>query len=226
MKAISTDVTAKLTEIDTTFTTKLSSISTNVTNTFTTIASTIADKLGTASTDVTSKLTEIDTTVSSKMSSVSTTISTEAGKWEGTIKDAIKAVKDQFGNGFSWDVPELKIPVKTPSFKVEGTWKYDDDGNVTDKPTISVEWYRKAAEWGALFTEPAIVGVGDASQPEMLIGEDTLYNSIRRAVLDSSGGGFNQTNNITVQDGHTASETARLIRNQTRQMLTRMRGGV
>jgi hypothetical protein len=77
-----------------------------------------------------------------------------------------------------------------------------------------------------LFSEPTIVGVGDADQPEMLIGEDTLYNSIRAAVADSEGRGFNQTNNITVQNGQTASETARLIRNQTRQMLQRMRGGV
>jgi hypothetical protein len=79
---------------------------------------------------------------------------------------------------------------------------------------------------GALFTEPAIIGVGDAAQPEMLIGEDTLYNSIRKAVQDAGGRGFNQTLNITAPQGLNASETARLVRNNSRQMLSRMRGGV
>ena len=60
----------------------------------------------------------------------------------------------------------------------------------------------------------------------MLIGEDTLYNSIRAAVMDSTGGGFNQTNNITVDNTETAAETARRIRNETRQLLWRMRGGL
>ena len=246
-----------MTEIESTFSTKLSSISTNVTNTFTTIASTISDKLKSASEDVTAKMKEIAETIDTKMSAASSSISTEAGKWAGTVKDAIKAVKDnfpegfswdvpnlpslscdwadvvekaikavkdQFGGGFSWGVPELKIPVKIPKFKVEGKFEYNDDGEVTKVPTVSVEWYRRAAEMGALFDSPTIIGVGDAAQPELLIGEDTLFNKIRDAV--AMGNGFNQTNNITVQDGATASETARMIRNQTKQLLNRMRGGV
>ena len=121
-------------------------------------------------------------------------------------------------------MPELKIPVKIPKFKVEGKFEYDDDGKVTKVPTVSVEWYRRAATMGALFTEPQIIGVGDAAQPELLIGEDTLFEKIKDAV--ALGNGFNQTNNITVQDANTASETARMIRNQTKQLLNRMRGGV
>jgi hypothetical protein len=142
------------------------------------------------------------------------------------VSSAIQSVKDQFGNGFSWNVPELKIPTKVPKFKTSGEWKFDSKGNVTSTPEISVEWYRRAAEMGALFTEPAIIGVGDAAQPEMLIGEDTLYNSIRKAVQDAGGRGFNQTLNITAPQGLNASETARLVRNNSRQMLSRMRGGV
>lgn len=59
----------------------------------------------------------------------------------------------------------------------------------------------------------------------MLIGEDTLYNSIRRAVTES-GGGLSQTVNISAPAGFDAAEAARLVRNSTRQMLSRMRGGV
>jgi hypothetical protein len=60
----------------------------------------------------------------------------------------------------------------------------------------------------------------------MLIGEDTLYNSIRRAVAETTGRGLNKTINITAPQGLNASETARLVRNNSRQLLARMRGGV
>ena len=93
-------------------------------------------------------------------------------------------------------------------------------------PKISVEWYRRAAIEGAIFDSPQIIGVGDASQPEMLIGEDTLYNSIRQAVIDAGGMGLNQTLNITAPQGFDAAEAARLVRNNSRQLLARMRGGV
>ena len=144
--------------------------------------------------------------------------------WGDTVKAAIKDVKDQFPSNFSWDIPTLKIPALAPHFKQSGKWEFDDDGNITKTPSISIEWYRRAATMGALFTEPQIIGVGDAAQPELLIGEDTLFEKIRDAV--ALGNGFNQTNNITVQDANTASETARMVRNQTRQLLNRMRGGV
>ena len=101
---------------------------------------------------------------------------------------------------------------------------FDDSGNVSTVPTIKVSWYKRAAEMGALFDSPTIIGVGDANQPEMLIGEDTLYNSIRRAVAENAG--LNQTINITAPQGFDAAEAARLVRNNSRHMLARMRGGV
>lgn len=142
------------------------------------------------------------------------------------VTAGIEAVKKQFPAGFDWGIPELRMPVKLPKYKQEGRWGFDDEGNITSTPKITVEWYRRAAELGALFNQPTIVGVGDASQPEMLIGENTLYNSIRKAVLDAGGGGINQTLNITAPQGLDAAETARLVRNNSRQMLARMRGGV
>ena len=199
LKSASTETTTKLGEMETTFSTKASAMQTSITNAFTSIESTITDKLKTASTNASTKCGEIETTINN-------------------LKDKLSKIE--------WNIPELKMPVKLPEYKVSGKWEFDDDGNPTKAPKITVEWYRLAAKMGALFNEPTIVGVGDASQPEMLIGEDTLYNSIRAAVMDSNGGGLNQTNNITVQDTDTAAETARRIRNETRLILARMRGGV
>lgn len=172
--------------------------------------------------DVDTKLTELDKTISSKMKSMTSTITTESGSWAGKIKEAVNSVKNILKN-VSWSIPELKIPVKRPKFSVDGKWEYDSEGNVTKVPKINVEWYRRAATMGALFDSPAIIGVGDAAQPELLIGEDTLFNAIRQAVGD---GGYNQTINITAPQGLDPAETARLIRNNSRQMIARMRGGV
>ena len=172
--------------------------------------------------DVDTKLTELDKTISSKMKSMTSTITTESGSWAGKIKEAVNSVKNILKN-VSWSIPELKIPVKRPKFSVEGKWEYDKEGNVTKVPKINVEWYRRAATMGALFDSPTIIGVGDAAQPELLIGEDTLFNAIRQAVGD---GGYNQTINITAPQGLDPAETARLIRNNSRQMIARMRGGV
>jgi hypothetical protein len=59
-------------------------------------------------------------------------------------------------------------------------------------PSVSVQWYRDAAIQGARFASPRLIGVGDASQPELLIGENTLYDSIEQAAGGGAGG------NITI----------------------------
>lgn len=173
--------------------------------------------------DVNNKVVELDKTISNKMRNMTSIITKEAGSWSGYVKEAVNSIKNIFGGGFSWGIPELRIPVKRPKFSVSGKWEYDSEGNVTKAPRIDVEWYRRAATMGALFDSPTIIGVGDAAQPELLIGEDTLFNAIRQAVGD---GGFNQTINITAPQGLDPAETARLVRNNSRQMLARMRGGV
>ena len=45
-------------------------------------------------------------------------------------------------------------------------------------PTVGVQWYKRAAEEGARFTSPQIIGVGDARQPELLIGEEKLKDLV------------------------------------------------
>jgi len=237
MASISTDVSTKFATIASTITDKLKTASSDVSTKCKEIADTISTKMGDASTTISTEAGKWKDSVSTGITGVQNLFGSGFDwgipalpelnpTWATSIQSAVEDVKKQFPKDFSWEIPELKIPVKTPKFAVEGKWEYDDDGNVKGVPKIKVEWYRRAAELGALFTEPAIVGVGDASQPEMLIGETTLFDNISRAVAMANGGGFNQTNNITVQDANSASETARLIRNQTRQMLQRIRGGV
>lgn len=105
----------------------------------------------------------------------------------------------------------LNQSIALPHFSLSGTFSAEN-GTV---PTVSVSWYAKAAEYGALFTKPQIIGVGDAAQPELLIGEQKL-----RELLDTDG---EVTNNFYITiDGSQKSEQVvdQLIREV--QLRTRM----
>lgn len=60
--------------------------------------------------------------------------------------------------------------IPLPHFSMSGSF----DARTRRVPTVGVQWYKDAAEQGARFTTPTIIGVGDARQPEILIGEDKL----------------------------------------------------
>lgn len=84
--------------------------------------------------------------------------------------------------------------IPLPHFTMSGSFNAQT-GRV---PTVGVQWYRRAAEEGALFTRPTIVGVGDARQPEFLLGEKKLEELLGR----------NTNVNITVNAAAGQSETA------------------
>lgn len=76
--------------------------------------------------------------------------------------------------------------IAVPHFTMSGNF----NAQTKAVPAISTRWYAKAAEYGALFTSPTIIGVGDASQPEILLGEEKLKELVK--------GGTTVTNYITV----------------------------
>lgn len=105
---------------------------------------------------------------------------------EGVSK-AVQAVVGWFSKmDFKW--PKIKLPHF--SITPQG-WKIGDllKGSF---PKLGISWYAKAATEGAEFRQPTVVGVGDAAQPEMLIGKNTLRAMIGDAVQGST------ENNITV----------------------------
>lgn len=75
--------------------------------------------------------------------------------------------------------------IAVPHFSMSGGF----NATTGTVPVVSTQWYARAAELGARFTRPAIIGVGDADQPEILIGEDKLRELV---------GGRGVTNYITV----------------------------
>lgn len=60
--------------------------------------------------------------------------------------------------------------IPLPHFSMSGSF----DARSRRVPQVGVQWYKTAAEQGARFTQPTIIGVGDARQPEILLGEEKL----------------------------------------------------
>lgn len=103
-----------------------------------------------------------------------------------TITKAFQDVKTELiklATAFQKTKLEFNTDIKLPHFKMSG--KFDaQSGSV---PSVGVSWYAQAAEKGALFSSPQLIGVGDAGQPELLVGEQTLYDNIREAVSGNNG---------------------------------------
>ncbi|MBR2511915.1 MAG: phage tail tape measure protein [Firmicutes bacterium] len=122
-------------------------------------------------------------TIVETFNTIKTSITEKINAAKDAVKNAIDKIKGFFNFRFSW--PSLPMP----HFSVSPYgWSIGDllKGSI---PRLSVSFYAKAAEEGAMFASPAIIGVGDAAQPEMLIGRDTLYDNIKRAVNESAGMG-------------------------------------
>lgn len=97
--------------------------------------------------------------------------------------------------------------IAVPHFFMSGSF----DAQTGNVPAISTTWYARAAELGARFTQPMIIGVGDAAQPEILIGEEKLKDLV---------GGKGITNTFYIYDAKdpeaVAQRVARELRMQAR----------
>jgi hypothetical protein len=111
---------------------------------------------------------EID--VSEVFESIKSTISTKIESARDTVKNAIDKIKGFFN--FSWKLPDLKLP----HIEITGSFKL----NPPSVPHLSVDWYAKAMNNPYLFTQPTIVGAGEAGA-EVMYGRDNLMRDIAQA---------------------------------------------
>lgn len=89
------------------------------------------------------------------------------------IKNGLQATTEAFAN----TQLAFSSSIALPHFSMAGSF----NANTGSVPSVNVEWYRNAATQGARFSSPSVIGVGDASQPELLIGETTLFQKIQEA---------------------------------------------
>ena len=101
-----------------------------------------------------------------------------------TTATADLATLQELFDGTILTLPETYIPV--PHFSVfSGQSPYGINGQGA-VPYMTVSWYAKAAQEGAVFDSPQIIGVGDASEPEYLLGRSALQDQLLDMV--QSGG--------------------------------------
>lgn len=86
-------------------------------------------------------------------------------------QNGARAISDTFANtSFNFNQGHIVLP----HFSMSGQF----NAETRSVPRVDVDWYKRAAIEGALFDSPTVIGVGDASQPEMLIGERTLEKKL------------------------------------------------
>lgn len=124
----------------------------------------------------------IKTTVSNVVSSVVGKMQALWNKISSTfnsIKDKVSSVINTIKGIFN---TTLSFPhIKVPHFKIYGGKIPWGIGGAGEKPTIDIEWYRKAYNNPVLFTSPTVLptssglkGFGDGSGAEIVMGLDRL----------------------------------------------------
>ena len=162
-----------------------------------TIKTTIANVVDGIKTKVTNVFNAVKTTVTNVFESLKSTVSRI---WEGiksAITNPIETAKTLVTNAintikglFPISMGKIFSGIKLPHFTISGGEAPWGIGGKGTRPSVDIEWYAKAAESGAIFSREALfgfsngkfLGAGDASQPELLIGTNTLSNMIASAV--------------------------------------------
>jgi TP901 family phage tail tape measure protein len=134
------------------------------------LKTTASDKFGKVKDAMTGKMDEAKNLLSGTWDSIKTTAS---GAWDnlktvasekfGHVKDAILA-------------PFQNLHIPMPHFKVSSK-QVSLLGIKFSIPDVKVDWYKE----GAIFTQPSIIGVGEAGE-EAVLPLDTFYDDMRAAV--------------------------------------------
>lgn len=127
------------------------------------------------------------------------------------IQKAIDKIKSIF-SGLKLQLPKFKLP----HFNIKGGRIPFGLGGKGERPSISVDWYRT----GGIFTNPRIVGIGEAG-PEAVVPLDVLWDKMDR-IADAAGGSVplgGVTINVYAQPGMNIQQLAeeierRLVRSQ------------
>lgn len=115
-----------------------------------------------------------------------------------TAKNKISEILNKVKSFFPLSIGKIFGDIKLPHFTVTGKFPYGIGGK-GEKPSFSVEWYRKAETSPYLFSDATLFGAGERND-EMLYGKSALMSDITDAVgrADSMGKQVIITNYITV----------------------------
>ena len=187
INAIKTTVTTVWNAIKTAVMTVVNGIKTGVQTAFNAVKSTV--------TNIFNGIKSVATRV---WNGIKTAIMTPINAAKDGVSRAINAIKGFF-SGLKLKLPHIDLP----HFKLTGSFSLKPPS----VPHLSVEWYAKAAERGAIFDSPQLIGVGDAAQPEALLGVNTLKNMMAEANRPN----INVQMSIYASDGMNTKELAERV---------------
>lgn len=140
---------------------------------------------------VTTAFNTLKTTVSTIWNNIKTAIT----KPIQSAKDTVKAAVDKLKSFFPLHIGKIFSGLKVPHFHINGGKAPFGIGGKGTKPSISVDWYRRAMDNPYMFSTPTFFGAGEAGD-EMLYGRAALMRDISEAV--SRGGGNGNAPSIVI----------------------------
>lgn len=186
---------------------KFNAIKTTVITTWDNIKTSVTEKVTAVNETITNGITQAKETVTTILDSIKQAFQEKFDAAKDIVSKAIETIKGLFK--FEWELPKIKLP----HFNITGEFSL-----VPPKaPHFSVDWYAKAMENGMILKSPTIfgasgghlLGAGEAG-PEVVVGAESLFGMIRRAVGDTNNYGGN-TINVYGAPGQDVHELAQEI---------------
>ena len=210
VNGIKTTVTTVWNGIKTSVTTAMNGIKTSASTIWNGIKSSISTVVNGIKSTVSTAFNGIKSTATSIWNSIKSAMTSPIDSARNYISSAIQRIKGLFN--FSWSFPSIKMP--------HFSWYWQSIGGLVSIPMISVSWYKKAMDNPMLLNNATIFGTngkqllgGGEAGSEMIIGVNTLMESIRQAVAGLVTGTTNinyggVTVNVYSQPGQDISELA------------------
>ena len=130
--------------------------------------------------------TAIKTTVATNFNTLKNTVTTVWNAIKNAITKPIETAKqlvqkaiDKIKSFFPLKIGKLFSGMKLPHFNIKGKAPFGIGGK-GEKPSISVNWYKKAMQQPYMFSNATLFGAGEKGD-EMLYGRNSLLNDIAMA---------------------------------------------
>ena len=164
----------------------------------------IIAKFQSIKTTITNIFTAIKTTATNIWNGIKTAIT----KPIETARDTVKGVIDKIKGFFPLKIGKIFSGMKLPHFKVNGGKAPFGLGGKGEKPSISVDWYKRAMQNPYMFRGATLFGAGEAGD-EVLYGRNALMRDIAQAVGNAGGGQI--VMNVYGSDGMSVTELANAV---------------
>lgn len=184
-------VVAKWEELKTKVVTTITNLKATITNLWNNIKTTVFNAVANVYRNAVAKFGALKSSVTTIWTNIKNAIVSPIQ----TAKEKVKAIVDKLKSFFPLHVGRIFSGLKLPHFNISGGKAPFGIGGKGTKPSISVDWYKRAMDNPYMFSTPTFFGAGEAGD-EMLYGRAALMRDISEAV--SRGGGNGNSPSIVI----------------------------